>query len=183
MGLKEETTEKMQKHVDHFQQELRGMRSNRAHAGMVDRIIVEVYGSQMPVRDVASISIPEARQILLTPFDPQAAGAIAKGIEKSNCGLQPVVEGGGIRIVVPPMDSDTRKDVCKIAKRKAEDAKVGVRDVRQKAKDFLRKEKSGGNLTEDEERREEKMVQELTDKYCKQIDEFFTVKEKELMEI
>jgi len=150
---------------------------------MLDAVPIEVYGTQMRIRELASVSTPEPRQILVTPFDPQTAGPIGKSIEKANIGMQPILEGNVLRINIPPMDESMRKDIVKQAKKKAEDSKVAIREVRRKSNDLVRKQKADGDIAEDEMKTAEKRIQELTDDFCKQADELFSVKEKEIMTV
>jgi len=173
----------MQAALEHFKTELKGLRSNRANAAMVDGVLVEVYGSQMRIKELANVTVPEPRQILISPFDPQTCGAIAKGIEKANLNLQPVVEGQSIRINVPPMDESMRKQIVKQGKQKAEDSKIAIRDIRRKNNELARKHKADGLITEDVMKKEEKGIQELTDKFCKEVDDLFAAKEKEIMAV
>jgi ribosome recycling factor len=174
---------KMQATLDHFKQELKSLRSNRANPAVLDNVTVDVYGSQMRLKELASVSAPEPRQLLVSPFDPQTAGAIAKGIEKANLNLQPVLEGHVVRISVPPMDEKIRKDVAKQGKEKAEKAKVVVRETRRKANEEVRKQKADGEIAEDVMKKSEKQIQDLTDQFCKQIDDAFAAKEKEIMTV
>lgn len=174
---------KMQVTIDHFKQELKNLRTNRANPGVVEGVTVDVYGSLMKVKELASITTPESRQILITPFDPQTAGAIAKGIEKANLNLQPIIEGQAIRIHVPPMDQAMRQEIVKQGKKKAEDAKIVLRDIRRKSNDTIKQQKASGDLTEDMVKKLEKAIQELTDKNCKQIDDLFSAKEKEIIAV
>lgn len=183
MSIVDETKSKMLEAVDHLKRELSQLRSGRANPSMLDTVQVEVYGSQMRLKELATVTTPEARQLLITPFDPQTAGPISKGIEKANLNLQPMLEGNIIRINIPPMDESMRKDIVKQAKKKTEDAKVAIREVRRKSNDTLKKQKGDSEITEDEVKKGEKKVQELTDEFCKQIDELFTVKEKEIMTV
>ncbi len=173
----------MQATLDHYKQELKNLRSNRANPGMLDNVQVEVYGSQMRLRDVANVTAPEARQLLITPFDPQTAGSISKGIEKANLNLQPILDGHVVRINVPPMDEHMRKEIVKLAKKKAEDSKIVVREVRRKNNETARKQKTDNLMTEDVLKKTEKTIQELTDQYCRDIDNLFTAKEKEVMTV
>jgi ribosome recycling factor len=183
MSTEKEVEAKMQTALDHFKQELKNLRSNRANPGMVESVAVEVYGAHMKIKELASITTPEARQILITPFDPQTAGAIAKGIEKANLNLQPVQEGGAVRINVPPMDQSMRGEIVKQGKKKAEDSKIVLREIRRKSNDMIRKQKADGVITEDGLKKLEKAIQELTDKFCKAVDDLFTAKEKEIMAV
>lgn len=183
MAVTDDIKTKMRATVDHFKQDLKGLRSNRANSAMVEGVMVEVYGSHMRLKEVANISVPEPRQLLISPFDPQTAGPIAKSIEKANLNLQPVLEGQMIRINVPPMDESMRKEIAKQGKKKAEDAKIVIRDIRRKGNEQVRKLKSDGEFTEDMMKKAEKTIQELTDQFCKEIDDLFTQKEREIMTV
>lgn len=183
MSVLEETKAKMKMAIDHFQQELKGLRTNRASPAMLDNVVVEAYGSQMRIRDLASVTVPEARQLLITPYDAQMTIPIAKAIEKANLNLQPKPEKNLIRISIPPMDEATRKKIVEQGKKKAEEAKVVVREVRRQQNDAVRSQKSSGSITEDDLRVAEKKIQELTDQNCKLIDELFVAREKEIMTI
>lgn len=184
MNIVDQTKSKMQGSVDHFKSELRNLRSNRANPGVLDSVQVEVYGSLMPLKQLASISTPDPRQLLISPFDAKTTGAIAKGIEKANLNLQPIVEGqNAIRITIPPMDESMRKQIAKQARQKAEETKITVREIRRKNNETVRKQKADGDITEDVMKKEEKMIQELTDKFCKEIDDLCTAKEKEIMTV
>ncbi len=169
--------------LEHLKKELNLLRSSRANPQMFDALSVEVYGSQMRMKELATVSTPEPRQLLITPFDPQTAGPIAKSIEKANMNVQPILEGHIIRINIPPLDESMRKDIVKQAKKKTEDAKVAIREVRRKSNDTIRRQKSDSEITEDEVKKGEKSVQELTDEYCKNVDGLFIAKEKEIMTV
>ena len=183
MSVTEQTKSKMQAALDHFKTELKNLRTNRANPSMFEGVSVEVYGTHMRIKELASISAPESRQILITPFDPQTASAISKGIEKANLNLQPILEGHMVRIHVPPMDEAVRKEIVKQGKKKAEDAKIVIREIRRKNNELIRKMKTDGDVTEDVMKKDEKIIQELTDKFCKEIDDLFAVKEKEIMTV
>jgi len=183
MSVTQEAKTKMQASVDHFKGELKNLRSNRANPGVLDGVQVEIYGSMMRIKELASVSVPESRQLLISPFDPKTSAAIAKSIEKANLNLQPVVEGHIIRINVPPMDEAMRKQIVKQGKQKAEDTKIIIREIRRKNNETIRKQKSDGILTEDAMKKDEKTVQELTDKFCKEVDDLFAAKEKEIMTV
>jgi len=183
MSVADQTKSKMQATVEHFKTELKNLRSNRANPGMVEGVMVDAYGSHMRLKEMATISTPEARQILITPFDPQTADAIVKGIDKANLNLRATRDGGVIRINVPPMDNSMRQEIVKQGKKKAEDAKIALRDIRRKGNEEIRKMKADGKATEDEVKKTEKTIQELTDQSCKQIDDLFAAKEKEIMTV
>jgi ribosome recycling factor len=173
----------MDQAVDHFRKEMSNLRSGRANPGILDSVRVDVYGSEMRIKDLATITMPEARMILITPYDGQTAGAISKGIEKANLNLQPILEGKVIRISIPPLNEELRKDICKQAKKKAEETKVVIREHRRKGNDLLKQMKTAGDISEDDVKGIEKKIQELTDKYCKDIDTMLTDKEKEIMTV
>lgn len=179
----EQAKAKMQATIEHFKNELKNLRTNRANPGMLDGVLVEAYGSQMRIKELGNVTVPESRQLLITPYDPQTTAAIAKGIEKANLNLQPVVEGPVIRINVPPMDEAMRKQIVKQGKQKAEDAKIVIRDIRRKNNELARKQKADGLITEDVMKKEEKGIQDHTDKFCKEIDDLFSAKEKEIMTV
>lgn len=183
MNIVDQTKTKMIAAVDHFKQELKNLRSNRANPGVLDGVMVEMYGTQVRLKEIATVNVPESRQLLVTPFDPKSSGSIAKGIEKANLNLQPIVEGSVVRINVPPMDENTRKEIVKQGKKKAEDAKIAVREIRRKNNELVRKQKADGEITEDIMKKAEKTIQEYTDKFCKDIDDLFAAKEKELMTV
>lgn len=179
----DQTKQKMREVIEHFKKELGQLRTGRANPAILDNVFIELYGAQMRLREVANVTSPEPRQLLITPFDPQSAASIAKGIEKANLNLQTIHDGNIVRINFPPMDEAMRKDIVKQGKRKAEDAKVATREVRRKYNELARKAKTDGEITEDEMKKSEKMIQDLTDEHCKQIDDLFSKKEKEILTI
>lgn len=183
MTTEKEVESKMQATLEHFKQELKSLRSNRANPAMVEGVTIEVYGSQMRLKELASITTPEPRQILISPFDPQTAGPISKSIEKANLNLQPILEGHVVRINVPPMDQAMRQEIVKQGKKKAEDAKIALRDIRRKSNDTIRKQKADGLITEDVLKKLEKAIQDLTDKFCKTVDDLLATKEKEILAV
>ncbi|MCX6994866.1 MAG: ribosome recycling factor [Chlamydiae bacterium] len=179
----EQVKTKMVAVLEHFSRDLKGIRSGRANPAILDGVSVDIFGSATKVKALASITIPESRQILITPYDRGNAGAIAKAIEKANLGLQPVLDGNAIRIKISPMDTASRQDMVKLAKRKAEEAKVSIRSCRRDANELIKKQKTAGDLAEDLMKKFEKQIQELTDKSCKEADDLATSKEKEIMEV
>ncbi len=184
MDIAKESQQKMQAVVDHFHQELRTLRSNRANPAIIEGVVVEVYGTSMRLKEVAAINSPEPRQLLVSPFDPSTLHAIVKGLEKSNLNLPLLVEEGKmIRIKIPPMDANIRTTIVKQGKKKAEDAKIAIREIRRKSKEMASRDKTSGILAEDSVKKLEKVIQELTDLYCKEIDDLFALKEKEIMTI
>ncbi|MEL7431986.1 MAG: ribosome recycling factor [Chlamydiota bacterium] len=183
MSIEKETKHAMENALRHLKEELKNLRTARANPGMVDSVPVSVYGATMRLKDIANITTPEARQLLITPFDQSNVTAISKGIEQANLGLLPAVDGNAIRIQVPPMDTSTRKEIVKQCKRKGEEGKIAVREIRRKQNELVRKKKSEGELTEDVQKKSEKKIQELTDQFCSDIDQACAAKEKEILEI
>lgn len=183
MSVADDAKAKMQAAIEHFKTELKNLRTNRANPGMIEGVSIEVYGTHMRIKELASITTPEPRQILITPFDPQTGAAIVKGIEKANLNLHPILEGHVIRINVPPMDQAMRLQIVKQGKEKAEAAKISIRSIRQKNNELIRKQKGDGDVTEDIMKKTEKTIQEFTDQFCRQIDDLFTAKEKEIMAV
>jgi len=183
MTVLDQTKAKMQQAVEHFKTELKNLRSNRANPAVLEHITVEVYGAHMSIKQLASVTAPEARQLLIAPYDPQTSGAIAKAIENANLNLQPVVENGVIRIHVPPMDEVMRRNIAKQAKEGAEKAKIVIRDIRRKSNETIRQQKADSEITEDQMKKGEKIIQELTDQNCKVIDDLFVAKEKEILTV
>ena len=183
MALADQIKEKMLAAIEHFRNELKSIRTGRANPAMLDHVMIEVYGSQMRIKELASITVPEARQILITPFDSTNKGAIAKAIEKANLGFMPMVDGNLVRIKIPPMDESMRKEMIKLCHKRAEEAKVGVRNIRRDANELARKQKADGVLPEDALKKLEKVIQELTDKSCKEVDDIAQKKEVEISTI
>lgn len=183
MSIVDQTKTKMTVAIDHFKNELRNIRTGRANPGMVEHVMVEVYGSPMRLKDIASISTPESRQLLITPFDPKNTQVIGKAIEKANLGFMPIVEGNVVRIKIPPMTEELRKKMAKMCHDEREKAKVSIRNIRRDANESVRKQKADGDLAEDLMKKLEKSIQELTDKFCKEADDLSEKKEKEISTI
>lgn len=173
----------MQAALDHLKTELKSLRTGRANSSMLDKVTVEVYGSHMRLKELANITVPEARQILVTPFDFNNVHSIKKGIEAANLGVNPMVDGKLIRINIPPMDENVRKQIAKQCKEFGEKSKIVMREVRRKFNDLVRKQKADGTMPEDVMKKLEKTIQELTDRFCKDIDTACAEKEKEVMTI
>jgi ribosome recycling factor len=183
MNILDQTKSKMLTAIDHFKNELRNIRTGRANSGMVEHIMLDVYGAQMPIKSVASITTPEARTVLITPFDPQNASSIGKAIEKANLGLNPIVDANAVRIKIPPMTEEIRKKMVKICHEEREKAKVSIRNIRRECNDLVRKQKANGEIAEDLMKKLEKNIQELTDKFCKEADDLSEKKETEISTI
>ena len=183
MGLLDETKAKMALALEHLKNDLKNIRTGRANPGMVDHLMLEIYGSQMRIKDLASVSAPEPRMLLITPFDPQTTGAIGKAIEKANLGVMPIVEANLIRIKIPPMTEEIRKKMAKMCHEEKEKTKISVRNIRRDSNETARKQKADGLIPEDKMKKLEKDIQELTDKFCKEADEIAEKKEKEISTI
>lgn len=183
MSVESEVKQDMSSAIDHFKEDLKNVRTSRANPSVVENLQIEVYGTNMRLKDMANITVPESRQLLITPYDAQNVNAIAKSIEAANLNLQPNVDGNIVRINIPPMDEQIRKEMSKKCKEKAETAKVKIREIRRKFNDSVRKQKQAGDIPEDIMKKEEKMIQEMTDRYCKDIDCLCEVKEKEVLEV
>lgn len=183
MSIIEQTKAKMVAALEHLKHELKNIRTGRANPAMLDGIHLEVYGTEVRLKDIASISAPEPRQLLVTPFDSRNAGAIAKAIEKANLGIQPIHDGNVVRIKIPFMDEAVRKEMVKLCHKKREESKVGIRNVRQEANKTIKQQKANGDIPEDMMKKFEKGIQELTDKSCVEADDICTKKEKEITTI
>lgn len=183
MDILKQTKEKMVAAIEHLKNELKSIRTGRANPSMLDSVFVEIYGTQMRIKDVASINAPEPRQLLITPFDSQNTNAIGKAIEKANIGLMPIVDGNVVRLKIPQMDDHVRKEMIKLCHKRCEEAKVSIRNVRRDSNESARKMKADGNLAEDQMKKLEKDIQNLTDEACKQADELSEKKEKEISTI
>jgi ribosome recycling factor len=175
--------EKMKKAEESLQRELGQIRAGRANASLLDRIQVEYYGALTPVNQLASINIPEARVLMVTPFDKSSIGDIEKAIQASDIGISPTNDGNVIRLVIPQLTEERRKELAKEVKKEAENSKVAVRNVRRDAMDELKKQQKNGDLTEDELRNLEKEVQKVTDESIKNIDAITAKKEQELLDV
>lgn len=177
------TEEKMSKSVDSLEREYKSIRAGRANASVLDRVTVDYYGVPTPIQQMAAVSVPEARTLLISPWDKSTLKDIEKAILTSEIGINPQNDGTSIRLNFPPLTEERRKDIVKDIRKKGEESKVAVRNQRRDAIDKLKALKKGNSITEDDEANGEKKIQNLTDKFCKEIDELSAIKEKEIMEI
>ena len=175
--------EKMGKAVEALKREFGRLRTGRASTSLVDSLAVDYYGTPTPINQLASVTTPDARSITIQPWDKGAFALIEKAIQTSDLGLNPVNDGKIIRINMPPLTEERRKELVKLAKKDSEDGKVAVRNIRRDANDQLKKLQKGGDLTEDDLRKGQDDVQKLTDSYVAKCDEALAEKEKEIMEI
>lgn len=174
---------RMDKAIDVLSRELAKLRAGRANPALLDRVTVEYYGTQTPLNQLASVTVPEARLLLVTPYDKTAVAAIEKAILKSDLGLTPSNDGQVIRIAIPPLTEERRKDLVRLVSKTAEESKVAVRNIRRDANDELKKLQKDGEMTEDELRSATDDIQKLTDTYVAKIDEKAKQKEQEIMEV
>ena len=178
-----EFNRKMDKTLEVLQENFGAIRAGRANARVLDRITVEYYGVETPVGQVGSISSPDARTLVIQPWDGSLLKKIEKAIQTSELGINPQNDGRVIRLVFPQLTEERRRDLVKQVKKYGEEGKVAVRNIRRDAMDYIKKLKKDSEITEDEQKKAEKDLQELTDKYIKKVDDACAVKEKELMEI
>jgi ribosome recycling factor len=178
-----EIESRMHKCVEATRGEFASIRTGRASPALLDRLTIEAYGQPAPLKQVAGVSTPDSRTLLITAWDKGVVGDIRKAIEKSDLGLTPNVDGSSIRLVIPPLNEERRKDLAKVVKKKAEDGRIAVRNVRHKAHDDLRGQVKAHEITEDAGKRMQDTLQKLTDKYVKEIDALVAAKEKEIMEV
>ena len=180
---REKYEEKMAKTLSVLKEDLNSIRAGRANAALLDQIVVDYYGTPTPLKNMSNISVPDPRSLMITPFDPSTTKAIEKAIQMSNIGINPSNDGKSIRLVIPPVTEETRKEKTKIIKKMGEESKVAVRNLRRDANDEVKKMEKNGELTEDDEKDELDEIQKLTDKCMKDIDKIVADKEKELMEL
>ena len=178
-----EAEEKMEKAVAVAKEEFAVIRTGRAHPAMFSKITAEYYGTQTPVNQLASFHIPEPRMVIIQPFDKSSLAAIEKSVRNSDLGVNPANDGTIIRVVFPELSEERRREYIKIARHKAEDGRVSIRNIRRHAKDSLDKLVKGGEAGEDEVRRAERELEDLTHTYVAQVDELLKHKEAELLEV
>ncbi len=180
--LYKNTKVKMQKTVELLAQEFSRLRTSRANPAILDGIKVTYYGSTVLLKQIASISIPDPRQIVVQPWDRNAISEIEKAIQKADIGLNPQTEANLIRIPIPPLTEERRRDLVKLCAKLAEDAKVAIRNIRRESNEHVKKMEKDKKLSEDDSKVGTKKVQEFTDEFIKNIDSLFTQKEKEILE-
>ena len=174
---------RMDRALDHLNEEFGAVRAGRANAKVLDRITVEYYGSETPLNGVATISSPDARTLVISPWDTKLLKDIGKAIQMSDLGINPQNDGRVIRLTFPQLTEDRRKDLVKQVKKYAEEAKVAMRNIRRDGMDYVKKLKKNSEITEDDQKKAEKDLQDLLDKNIKKVDAALAAKEKELMAI
>jgi len=181
-SIKKNAEERMEKAIGSLKKELLSLRAGRATPNLVDRVQVEYYGALTPVNQLANLTVPDSRTLMIQPWDKSSIAAIEKAIMKSDLGLTPSNDGSAIRIVIPALTEERRAELVKMTKKYGEEAKVAVRNIRRDANDDIKKlEKTG--MPEDESRRHQEEIQKTTDKYIAEIDKVLVGKEKEIMEV
>lgn len=173
----------MAKSLDSLQRDMSRIRTGRANPAILDVVTVEYYGVQTPLKQLATLNAPEPRLITVQPFDPSALGAIERGILKADLGLSPVNDGKILRVPIPELTEERRRELVKLVKKMAEDHKVGIRGSRRDAVALAKEAEADGELSEDESRRLQKRVQDLTDEFIARIDEAAGVKEQEILKV
>ncbi|MEW6307750.1 MAG: ribosome recycling factor [Bacillota bacterium] len=173
----------MKRTVEGFRRELTTLRAGRATPALLERITVDYYGAPTPINQLANIGVPEPRLLVIQPWDKTMIGAIDKAIQKSELGIMPVSDGVVIRLVIPQLTQERRTELGKVVRKRGEEERVAIRNIRREANDLLRDLEKEGEISEDEQRRALDDVQKLTDKYVREIDQVVEVKEKEIMEV
>ena len=178
-----EFSRKMDRTLEHLGEDFDAVRAGRANAKVLDRISVEYYGSETPLNGVATISSPDARTLVITPWDTKLLKEIQKAIQMSDLGINPQNDGRVIRLIFPQLTEERRKELSKQVKKYAEDAKVAMRNIRRDGMDYVKKLKKNSEITEDDQKKAEKDLQDLLDKNIKKVDAALAAKDKELMSI
>lgn len=181
--IKKSAEQKMQKTIEAFKADLAKIRTGRAHTGLLDHVQVEYYGSPVPISQVANIGLADARTISVQPWEKKMVGAVEKAIRDADLGLNPATMGDVIRVPMPPLTEERRKELTKVVKGEGESAKVAVRNLRRDANEQFKKLVKDKSISEDDERRGQDEVQKLTDRYVAEIDKMVAEKDKEIMTV
>ncbi len=180
--VKQEAKDLMEKAIESLKRDFNRVRTGRASASILDAVRADYYGQPTALNQMASVSVPEARLIMIQPWDPKSCGEIEKAILKSDLGLTPQNDGKVVRISIPPLTEERRKDLVKVVRKMGEETKVAVRNARREANDMLKEYKNEGDISEDDMRRGQTEVQKLTDDYTAKVDGLLAEKEKEILE-
>lgn len=175
--------ERMNRRIDHLNDEFAAIRAGRANPAVLDKVVVDYYGAPTPINQLAAVSVTEARTLMIQPWDVSVLSPIERAIQMSDIGINPQNDGKSLRMVFPPLTEERRKEIVKDIKELAEEAKIGVRNVRRDTVDKFKSMKKDGEITEDDLKQAEKKTQELTDKFIKEIDTLAEKKQKEVMSI
>jgi ribosome recycling factor len=174
---------RMNKSIEKVRLDLAHLRAGKASVGLVEPIRVEMYGTEMPIAQLANVGTPDARTITITPWDKSSLGAITKAIQKSELSLNPMSDGSMIRLVIPPLTEENRRELVKRVKKEVEEGKVALRNIRRDDIERIKKLEKEHKVSEDESHKAQEKVQELTDKHIKDMDHLFQLKEKEILEV
>ena len=180
--IKKDAEQRMQRGVEAFKEDIRKLRTGRAHAGLLEHVMVDYYGTNVPVKQTANVSVEDARTLVVTPWEKKMVAAVEKAILNSNLGLNPVTAGQVIRVPLPPMTEERRRDLVKVVRQHAESGRVALRNVRREALGELKDALKEKMITEDDERRGQEEIQKLTDRYVASVDALLKDKETEFME-
>jgi ribosome recycling factor len=175
--------EKMDRTIAILKEDLNTVRAGRANAAILDKVQVDYYGTMSPLNTIANISVPDPRTILITPFDPSSISGIDKAIQEANLGMNPSTDGKNIRLIVPQLTEERRRELTKTTKKMGEDAKVAVRNLRRESNDAAKKLEKNGEITEDDLKKGLDDIQKATDKHIKTIDEMIAKKDRDIMEV
>lgn len=179
----QQTEEKMKKAIAATQRDFASIRTGRAAAALLDRITVDYYGTETPIKGMANISVPDARTLQIQAYDRASVQLIEKAIQKSDLGLTPNTDGNVIRLNIPMLTEERRKELAKVLSKSAEEGKIAIRNIRRDGTDHLKKMEKASELTEDERKRGEDQIQKLTDRYVKELEDLLAAKQKEVMEV
>ncbi|SDY84192.1 ribosome recycling factor [Proteiniborus ethanoligenes] len=183
LDVHKQAEEKMKKTIKAFKEDLNSIRAGRANPTLLDRITIDYYGTQTPLNQISNISAPEPRLLVIQPWDANVISQIEKSILKSDLGLNPSNDGKLIRLAIPQLTEERRKELIKVVKKNSENAKVAIRNGRREANEQIKKMQKASELTEDEQKQAEEQMQKITDKYIEEIDSILVQKEKELLEV
>ncbi|MBR3675901.1 MAG: ribosome recycling factor [Alphaproteobacteria bacterium] len=182
-SLKNDTQERMEKTLESLRGDFSGLRAGRAHASLLDGILVEAYGNMSPISQVGTVSVPDARTLSISVWDKGLTKSVEKALRESDLGLNPMNDGQVIRIPIPPLSEERRKELVKVAGKYAEQAKVAVRNIRRDAMDEVKKMKKDSLISEDEEKKYNNDIQKWTDDAVKKIDDLYDAKEKDIIQV
>ncbi len=182
-SVKDDVKDRMEKAIGNLEREFTKLRTGRASAGLVEDILVDYYGTPTPLKQIASVAVPESRSLTIQPWDKGAFSSVEKAIQKSDLGLTPVNDGKIIRISIPPLTEERRKELVKIAKKYTEDCRVAIRNIRRDSNELLKSMEKDKEITEDELHKGQDDIQKITDDMIAQAEKVLAVKEKEIMEI
>ena len=181
--IRRDAESRMSRALEALERDLAAIRTGRAATALVERIPVEYYGTSTPLNQLASISVPEAHSIVIQPWDRSALGAIEKAIQKSDVGLMPNVDGTAVRLNIPPLTEERRRDLVKLVHKRMEEARVEIRNDRRDVADHIKRDEKDGDLTSDDARREQDVLQKVTDRWTAEVDRVGKHKEQEIMEV